>query len=658
MRDILLLLIILICFCRIGAEIVIIGNGNVINQGLPWEPIAGYNYTQTVYLASEIGTPGVIGSIGYYYTVYSSLFFEHNRALTIWMGHSASDSLTAWIQLDQLTQVYSGQLSTTDFSSVLPGNGILTINLDDPFNYNGTDNLIIAIHEYSPGGSNTSDDFYSTNSSRHRARKFASMSIDPDPANPPLSPVTNLTYAANLRLDMTTMHYTPYQPEPQNQSQNIPIDTGLSWESDATEFDVYFGTNAANLQPVSLSTVLHEWIPSEPLSLLTTYYWKINARYDDSFCSGPVWSFTTAGEALSPPRNLSGYYNGSAIQLNWQAPQMGSVDHYILRRNSIFLTNCPDTSWQDAGVVPGNTYYYNVSAVNHLGQESTPSNTISVSIPFVDPNLILAEDWEGLPPFSHELGDWLSLDEDGYATWTPDNTSFPGSGEPAAWISFAPQQTSPPLTGITPHGGSQMLACFSSLTPPNQDWLISPRLFLGTGPQLSFFARSHTADFGLERLRVLISTTGSDPASFVSVNASPYWEIPAAWTEMTIDLSPWQGQSVRLALECVSWDALALYIDDIRVSGEGGSSVSDSVTESPGYKLYPNPSHGRFNLFRNDKQAFDLSIYDLRGRLVHHETKLTTFSSGLSGFRPAPGIYLIQATTATDTYRAKTVILP
>jgi hypothetical protein len=67
-----------------------------------------------------------------------------------------------------------------------------------------------------------------------------------------------------------------------------------------------------------------------------------------------------------------------------------------------------------------------------------------------------------------------------------------------------------------------MLASICSIPPPNNDWLISPVIYLGTESTLQFAARSAYANFGLERLSVLISNTNDEPGSFVPVQTDAY----------------------------------------------------------------------------------------------------------------------------------------
>ena len=62
-----------------------------------------------------------------------------------------------WEPLSSLTQVYAGGITVT------PGaEGWVTIILDTPFTYSGSDNLIIAVEENSAGYDSFGDDFFNS----------------------------------------------------------------------------------------------------------------------------------------------------------------------------------------------------------------------------------------------------------------------------------------------------------------------------------------------------------------------------------------------------------------------------------------------------------------------------------------------------------------
>lgn len=191
--------------------------------------------------------------------------------------------------------------------------------------------------------------------------------------------------------------------------------------------------------------------------------------------------------------------------------------------------------------------------------------------------------------------------------------------------------------------------------PPDNNWLISQPIYLGSAPCLIFWARSATSDYGLERLRVLISTSGSDPASFISLHTQAWLAVPAAWTQYQYDLNPWQNQTVRLAWQAVSVDAMALFLDDVSVRGEGGYTASDDpLTPAPVLKLWPNPSSGSFKLSLGGSD-FDLGIYDIRGRRIYLGKNLNSFDG--SHLNLPSGIYILKTSMQGRGHTARLVVI-
>jgi len=184
---------------------------------------------------------------------------------------------------------------------------------------------------------------------------------------------------------------------------------------------------------------------------------------------------------------------------------------------------------------------------------------------------------------------WTTVDNDGRPTYAIQDVTFPNQGYTGSGIIFNPYQTTPPIdSNHPPHTGQKYLAIFDAVpSPTNDDWIITPQLSADSYDELRFWARSLTDQYGLERMRVLISTTDNNPASFTPISTEPYVQVPITWTEYVYDLSSYSGD-IYLAINCVSSDAFALFIDDYSVSGEtGGQPVENYImiqntTANPG----------------------------------------------------------------------------
>ena len=651
----------LITLACLGAEQVQIGDGELTNKHLPVEPFGRYNYSQQLYRSEDIMLAGNISSVSFQYLFTTSQFLSGNHDWKIYLGHTTRDSLGSWEPLDSLTQVYDGTLQESDFTGGIPGQGWLNLDLDSLFYYNGTGNLIIVVDENTPAYSSNADDFLCSPAAEVRGIVFVHDEINPDPADPP-EPEPNHFFALkaypNLRLEIEPFSYTPWHPQPPDQGSGIAVDAGFHWQSNASSFDLWLGTGPHALQLVAQDLAEKDWFPSQDLEMLTTYHWQVSAQEGENEYPGPVWSFTTAGEGIGAPQNLGGYFIEDHVQLSWEPPVEGEPSLYRVIRNDTFLNSTEDPGYQDFEVSPGQVWYYYVLAQNHLGEVSGPSNQVTVHIPEITPNLILGEDFEDIQAFTQAVPGWQNLDLDGSDSWEWNGVSVPGLGGPLAWLVFQPQQTVPPLAGINAHGGASMLASLACLPPPNNDWLISPPLQLGNSPSLSFWARSHTTNFGLERLRVLISTGGSALENFVLLNDGNWISVPAQWTEYSYDLTPWQGQSARLAFNCVSWDAQALYLDDILIVGEGGYvPVDEELASDDPFQIHPNPSPGFFKVENSAKTLFGLALYDLRGRKLFAAENLAGFHSAEHCPRLAAGIYILRLESQGQSWTRRLAII-
>ncbi len=179
------------------AGFVNIGEDDNIGTYLPINCYYGYNYTQSIYLQSELDKENFqIDKIYYYYNGGSSL--SNSMNWTIYMGHTSLTEFSSnndWIPLSQLTQVDISPYSTT------PANpGWIEFELDSPFNYNNVDNLVIAIDENGGGYNSSSDRFLASATAGYRSIFYYSDSSNPSPSNPPNGNRTS--FVPNIRIQM------------------------------------------------------------------------------------------------------------------------------------------------------------------------------------------------------------------------------------------------------------------------------------------------------------------------------------------------------------------------------------------------------------------------------------------------------------------------
>jgi len=170
-----------------------LGNGTNTAQELPFSAHYDNSYGQSIYLSSEIGTGGEITSLQWYYN--GAYTFQTSDVVTIALGNttkSAFASLTDWETDENLTQIYQGNLTANS-------PGWITITLETPFYYNGTDNLVVAFKKEGPQGGLSSDKFFNTQVPANRSLvNFCSFCETPVGSTYPAAQMTN--YVPNIIL--------------------------------------------------------------------------------------------------------------------------------------------------------------------------------------------------------------------------------------------------------------------------------------------------------------------------------------------------------------------------------------------------------------------------------------------------------------------------
>jgi hypothetical protein len=159
---------------------VTIGTGSIINHHIPMEMFYGYTYSQSIYYPTDFNEFGLITKIAYYYSGNGT----YSDAIDIFMGTTTNAvfaSTSAWIPYADLTPVYSGTFTTTGTS------GWVEITLDNPFFYDGSENLVVAFDENTPGYHSSTDECLGTNVTGNRSIYFYNDGTNPDPVTPPTS---------------------------------------------------------------------------------------------------------------------------------------------------------------------------------------------------------------------------------------------------------------------------------------------------------------------------------------------------------------------------------------------------------------------------------------------------------------------------------------
>jgi hypothetical protein len=223
------------------------------------------------------------------------------------------------------------------------------------------------------------------------------------------------------------------------------------------------------------------------------------------------------------------------------------------------------------------------------------------------------------------IGNWTNTDVDLRPTYGFTGVTFTNSGAPKSFQIFNSTATTPPLTPSATSNwaartGTKAAVCFAAVpagaVTANNDWLISPQIQLAaTGNTVKFWAKSCDTQFGLEKFRVGVSTTGTAPANFTIISTGNFITNPAtaAWVEYSFPLTAYNGQNVYIGIHCVSDDQFGFAIDDFVVETTDLSVVDFFAAN---FSLYPNPTTNNFMIQAKNQLIDSVQVNDINGRIV------------------------------------------
>ena len=245
------------CLYGVTAQI---GNGTTTTYTIPLNNFYNYSYTQQIYLASELNGPSTISNIAFEYAYSSSSVSKGN--VSIYLGHTNKVSFSSasdYVDPTTLQLVYTGPMNCQQ--------GWNTFNFTNAFQYNGTDNLVIAIDDNSGDYDGSSYTFYAHNAGATRSLYYYSDSYNMDPANPGGTSASNSTTSnrnnikISLPCDYTITCIAPnvYVSDATENSITLnwaPGNTESSWELEVAEGDTnYVSQGTVTTAPYTLSNL-------------------------------------------------------------------------------------------------------------------------------------------------------------------------------------------------------------------------------------------------------------------------------------------------------------------------------------------------------------------------------------------------------------------
>ncbi len=339
-----------------------------------------------------------------------------------------------------------------------------------------------------------------------------------------------------------------------------------------------------------------------------TYKWAVKSIYPGDEASAPAFSNTLT--KVNPKGTISGI-----VRNQQNAPISGAR---VTAGGYSTTTNAHGSYSMQVSVgthsVTASASGYVVSTqtgvIVEIGQTTIVNFQLAPIITYH-----FEDDFESHPDFATSFAPWTTVDVDMSENYVFQGVTFPEMGDPMAFMIFNPSATVPPLTTVSAHSGEKMAACFAAIHGPNNDWLITPMLV--NVDEIRFWARSITADYGLERFKVGVSTTGNHPNQFTIISGPNYIEAPDVWTEY-IFACPFSIGHAYLGIQCVSDDAFIFFVDDVGVFVVSTDDPIAPVVATELHSNYPNPFNPETTITYSVKDASPVSIeiYNAKGQLV------------------------------------------
>jgi PKD repeat protein len=332
----------------------------------------------------------------------------------------------------------------------------------------------------------------------------------------------------------------------------------------------------------------------------------------------------------------------------------------ITSRSWSFSGGTPSSSTATNPTITYNTIgTYNVTLNINSGEDTEIKNGY-INVVDVGSSSNFTLDFEASNDFDITFDPWTVNDVDQTITYgiddgtgTSTSIDFLNSGEKIAFIAFNPASCSPVQTDPAPNGGERFGACFASIPSEgttNNDWLISPKIQLGTNSSFKLWVKSHTDQYGLERYKIGVSTTTNNPSAFTMISTGTYEEAPTTWTKNTYSLAYYDNQEVYVSVNCISEDAFIFMIDDLEILTT--ISVPNNIGNNS-IRIFPNPTTGIVNIDGIDK-FIEIQILDIQGKLVK---SINNYTNIINVSELQKGNYIVKIITDRNVITKKLTLI-
>ncbi len=245
------LLMTLLC-CAAMPQAVMAQDCLVIGEGTAhsswYLPVANYyhnSYSQQLFLAEELEMGAAqITSIAFQYDNYTSAM---TRTISVYMANTDAEDLSSAFVTDGLEEVLSATVFTFD-----PNDDWSTIELETPFTYDGSSNLVVAVYmNYSSAETSYAGGYrFAQEATTGMSRYVTSDTSSPDQISlvngAPTAAGTSASYRCNVQFCYTTGGGGPTCDKPESvEANDVTANSAtINWIGSASAYNLQYKASA------------------------------------------------------------------------------------------------------------------------------------------------------------------------------------------------------------------------------------------------------------------------------------------------------------------------------------------------------------------------------------------------------------------------------
>jgi hypothetical protein len=574
-------------FNEVVTNEVSIGTGTSTNQYIPSYDYYDYSLTQQIYTQAEVGAAGKITKIAFY--VSSNPL---TRTIDIYMSHTSKSNFSStsdWVSQGTSYRVVQGY-------QTFGQTGWNVITLDTPFEYNGTDNLLVTVDDNTGSWSSSKTSFYVYSTGANRAHYTYQDDTDFNPASISPNSSYNTLLQSNNRVQLT---------------KQVPSTNGYLSVSPASLSGFNAVAGGAPSDPQSIAIVGNNLQANLTVTAPTGYQVCAtqNGTYNSSLTLTPNNGSIRANVFVRLGTNPTpGEYNGNLTLASGTTTANVSLSGSVIPGNVQYAVTVAANPASGGNVTGAGEYNYNtlvtVTATANTGYtfinwtidgtevstEDTYSFNVAGATALVANFTINSYEVTATP--NPIIGGSVTVEgnrsrdnlvfnfENGSQGWTI--LQGPNSDSPNNWMHNTIYSGADYSTGFGHNASNGFMLSESFVfantnddgTPVHPDnYLVSPRILLGGS--INFWVTNADQQYGAEHFAVAVSTNGNTNVNdFTTVQE---WTLQAnksgntrtmengTWYEYTVDLSAYAGYGYVAIHHFNCYEQWLLGVDDITI---------------------------------------------------------------------------------------------